>query len=146
MSVAVPVRFRPEHADGFRQLVSRLLEEFDHPVSDDIDRELSDPDGTLDAIWVVPEADELIGCCAMRATDRDTVELRRMYVEPAFRGRNLGQLLVDAALAWAKEQGYQRVVLNSGYALADAVGLYESVGFAPTGRDGRYELSLEPGA
>ncbi len=152
MSVAVPVRYRPEHADGFRDLVRRLLDEFDQPATPEIDRDLVDPEGMLDAIWVVPDGDDLIGCCAMKGISSDTVELKRMYLDPAFRGRGLGFMLIEAGLTWAKEQGFHRVVLDTTRSMVDARRLYESVGFQSTanaGRDERceltYELMLEPG-
>ncbi len=152
MSVAVPVRYRPEHADAFRDLVRRLLDEFDQPSTPEIDRDLVDPEGMLDAIWVVPDGDDLIGCSAMKGISSDTVELKRMYLDPAFRGRGLGFMLIEAGLTWAKEQGFHRVVLDTTRSMVDARRLYESVGFRPTanaGRDERceltYELMLEPG-
>jgi len=58
-------------------------------------------------------------------------ELRKMYLDSAYRGQGLGRLLLEDALAWACAQNYRRVVLETASVLKDAIRLYESYGFQP---------------
>ena len=59
------------------------------------------PSGELLIAWVNGEAG---GCVALRALDRATLEMKRLYVRPAARGIGLGKRLVEAAISSARQQ------------------------------------------
>jgi putative acetyltransferase len=62
-------------------------------------------------------------------------ELKRLWVEPPFRGCGLGRGLVVAAIDWARTQGYRALVLDTvNEAMPEASALYQSLGFEETGR------------
>jgi len=52
-------------------------------------------------------------------------------VDPAHRGRRLGEALLAAALHAMKARGHTEAFLNTNTALATAVQLYERLGFVP---------------
>jgi putative acetyltransferase len=52
-----------------------------------------------------------------------------MYVRPAFRGRGLGQLMLDHLVAHARDNGFNRVRLETGIHQHTAIALYERSGF-----------------
>ncbi|WFR94131.1 GNAT family N-acetyltransferase [Rhizobium tumorigenes] len=56
-----------------------------------------------------------------------------MGIVPEFRGQGLGRLLIDAALANARQLGLIRVELSVHADNSRAIALYEKVGFAPEG-------------
>jgi ribosomal protein S18 acetylase RimI-like enzyme len=64
-----------------------------------------------------------------RPEERRTREgyILNMYVEPMWRGRGIGRILLDACLASAQELGLRRFVLHS---TDDARAMYETSGFA----------------
>ena len=63
-----------------------------------------------------------VGCVAFRAHSEDTVELKRMYVRPDQRGKRIGQELVSALVAKARELNIHRIVLDSHRAMTSANG------------------------
>ena len=62
--------------------------------------------------------------------------LYSMWVDPQQRGRGIGGMLVDAVIDWAKERGYQKILLDVGDYNAPAIALYKSKGFLETGIKG----------
>jgi len=67
-----------------------------------------------------------------------SVEVKRVYVEPAFRRRGLAQLLMAALEDDAAAAGHRAVVLNSGDRQPEALAMYAALGYAPVPGYGRY--------
>lgn len=84
------------------------------------------PEGRL---LLAYEGGTVLGCAALRRVDESTCEMKRVYVRPAARGRNLGRMLVEAILSEAKLAGYSRICLDVLPEFTAAQKLYESMGF-----------------
>ncbi|MGA3222372.1 MAG: GNAT family N-acetyltransferase [Acidobacteriaceae bacterium] len=62
-------------------------------------------------------------------------EMKRLWVEPLFRGYGVGRGLVRAAIDWTRSHGCEAVVLDTVHeAMPEANELYRSLGFQETGR------------
>ncbi len=57
------------------------------------------------------------------------VWILNMYTEPEYRGRGLARAIMEAMIAWCREQGFALVSLHASEAGRP---LYESLGFKPT--------------
>lgn len=49
---------------------------------------------------------KLADCIGLRKMDDKTCEMKRFYVRPEFRGRQIGRILIEKVLADAREIGY----------------------------------------
>ncbi len=67
------------------------------------------------------------------AEEPGAVDLVGMWVDPAARGRGVGEALVESVTRWAATQGAQRVCLWVTETNVPAQRLYERCGFMPTG-------------
>jgi GNAT superfamily N-acetyltransferase len=135
------------HAAGFRELVVTTLAEFGFQEDAVIDRDLLDPLGHYDAVWIVEDGDRVAGSAAIRGSADGEAELKRMYLLPEVRGRGLGRRLLELALGWARERGLAAVTLDTTEEMSAARSLYESAGFRAYGsrtevgeRDSRCEI------
>jgi GNAT superfamily N-acetyltransferase len=105
---------------SFEELVLRIVADF-----------ASEHDPRLEAAWIA-ELDGLRVGCIFCVADPDfpgTAKLRILLVHPDGRGRGLGGQLLDEALAFAREAGYERVRLWTNHPLAAARRLYLRRGF-----------------
>lgn len=73
--------------------------------------------------------DEYIACVAVRPNEEYVAELKRMYVKPAFQQQGIGQELIQRALDFCKQAGYEKVRLDTLNTMTPAMRLYEKNGF-----------------
>jgi len=70
-----------------------------------------------------------VGCCALIPTQPGEFELAKMAVQESLRGRGIGRKILDYTIAHARNIGATRLYLETNRKLANAIHLYESVGF-----------------
>lgn len=63
-----------------------------------------------------------------------TCEVKRLYVRPAARRRGISRALMERLLAEAHDAGYTHMRLGTAPSFAEAIRLYESLGFRPIAR------------
>ncbi len=83
--------------------------------------------------FVAEQDGEVLGGGGIFPTENlpaDTVELVKLYLLPAARGRGMGKALINQCLEAARAAGYARVYLETTDELTQAIPLYERLGFA----------------
>ena len=70
-----------------------------------------------------------VGAGAIRYYDDKTVELKRVFVIPEEQGNGVGTLLVTRLIEWARELGYERMILETGELLSESCHVYRKLGF-----------------
>jgi APA family basic amino acid/polyamine antiporter len=121
-------------------LVARLLDELVRRYGGD----LADDFAVADALG--PRGGFLLGrwqgrpvaCGALRPLGPTLAELKRVYVEPEFRGRGIARSLLAALEAHAREAGYSHVRLETGVRQPEAIRLYEVAGYRRIENYGTY--------
>ena len=117
-----------------------------------LDAELSERYGGGDDVHIVPTdfdaADAVllagsvdgrdVAIGGVRRLSEGVAELKRMYVDPAVRGRGLSRELLQALLSFARQAGYREVWLETGVQQPEAMALYESAGFTSIPSFGQY--------
>jgi putative acetyltransferase len=99
-----------------------------------------------DVVFMVARADgQAVGTVAARmvaaeaATDnRPYGEIKRMYVDPAYRGERLGGRLLLAVEDQLRARGLQLATLETGHTQHEAVRLYERAGYVHRAPFGDY--------
>ena len=79
--------------------------------------------------FVAEESGETLGMTFLRPSGPDAMEIKRLYVPPAGRGRGIGRALVEAAIEAARNEGALALRLDTSRNLEPAIGLYRSLGF-----------------
>jgi ribosomal protein S18 acetylase RimI-like enzyme len=80
-------------------------------------------------LWIAERDGRVVGCVAVVAASPTTAQLRWYLVDPSARGAGLGKRLLDEAIAFSRENGYESVVLWTVSALTAAARLYQAAGF-----------------
>jgi ribosomal protein S18 acetylase RimI-like enzyme len=94
-----------------------------------LDHELSTLDAFYELILVARDDHDVAGCVALRRIDDEICEMKRLYVRPDFRGRDLGSRLAERIIEEARQRGYKRMRLDTLPTMTAAIPLYRSLGF-----------------
>lgn len=81
---------------------------------------------------------EAVACGALRICPQGYGEVKRMYVSPPARGRQLGRRMLTCLEAQARAEGLSLLRLETGIHQPEALGLYRSAGFVERGPFGAY--------
>lgn len=123
-----------------------------HILVKSLDKELADRDGDEHAFLAeLNKTDQIknvviaysylepIGCGAFKPFDKDTVEIKRMYVKEDFRGQKVASHVLSELEEWALESGYSKTVLETGVRQPEALGFYHKMGYAKIPNYGQYK-------
>lgn len=126
------VSWRGELAPAFQRLnldwIERLfaIEEADRKVLGDPERAIIAKGGQ---IFFAMDTGVAIGTVAVIRSSARRYELAKMAVASSHQRRGIGKLLGAAAVGFAREAGADSVFLRTNSRLADAIRLYERLGF-----------------
>jgi GNAT superfamily N-acetyltransferase len=87
-------------------------------------------DTVVATVLALDENGAAIGHAALR-TRGDALEIKKVVVDPAARGRGVGIAVMAAIEERARRAGASRVILQTGAAQPEAIALYGKLGFTP---------------
>ena len=124
--------FQEGDAEAFRELNREWIARYFKVEEQDL-IQLDDPVGNIlrpggQIVMAIADG-ERIGCCALVFVKTGLFELAKMAVSERYRGKGIGRRLLEYTIAQARRLGAHTLELASNTKLANAVHLYESLGF-----------------
>jgi GNAT superfamily N-acetyltransferase len=129
----------PDAVRLIARLSAELARRYDDSDDGTGDFRPGDVTGPRSGFLVARWAGEAVGCGAYRPLDEDVAEVKRMYVEPDFRGRGISRRILAELEAAARQAGYQAIRLETGIMQPEAIRLYETAGYRRIGNYGYYK-------
>ena len=81
------------------------------------------------AMIVYSQEDVPIACSGLKEHGNGDVAIKRVWVQPPFRGHHIATLMIRELEIFAREHGYRRTVLMTRKRMDYAIRLYESLGY-----------------
>jgi len=79
------------------------------------------------------------GCGAIRKYDESTMEVKRMFVKPGYRGKGIARSVLSELEKWTAESGCLYCILETGKRQPEAISLYSSCGYRIIPNYGQYK-------
>ena len=136
----MPIRISEARWPDDRVTVETLFREYVSSLAEDISFQNVDEElGTLPGKYARPggvvliarDGEKAAGAVAYRMVEPGVCEMKRLYVRPAFRGRDLGRELANELIEDARARGYRTMLLDTLASMVTARALYRDLGFVP---------------
>jgi GNAT superfamily N-acetyltransferase len=125
-----------KEVDAAYEIISDYYEEIGVIARDD--RDAFEREYFVDGagVWLAVADGAAIGCIAMRrlARPKKSGEIKRLYVRRGHRGSGVAEAMLKALEAYAAEQGYSALYLDSKKDLMPAIRFYRRHGYQPCER------------
>ncbi len=130
--------WQEEDRAGAASVIRNVLEEYGLPWEPTgADRDVLEVETaylqTGGEFWVVEREGKIVGTAAYYPISRgyEAVEIRKMYLLPAFRGKGLGRYLLQQLEAAIAAREFKEIWLETASVLKEAIELYEKSGYQP---------------
>ncbi|MDB5278511.1 MAG: family N-acetyltransferase [Ferruginibacter sp.] len=94
---------------------------------------------TIKYALVAYDGDVPAGSGAIRELNPDTMEVKRMFVLPAYRGKGIASAMLQMLETWSVELGYKKCVLETGKNQPEAIALYKKSNYKIIPNYGQYQ-------
>lgn len=133
------IRTTPDNPN-FIQLIALLDKDIQHRDGDQhvFFAQFNKTDNIKNAI-VVYNDQIAVGCGAFKFYKEDIAEIKRMFVIPESRGKNIATKVLSELESWAKELSFSNCILETGKKFPEAIALYKKNGYSITANYGQYE-------
>ncbi|MDT0676072.1 GNAT family N-acetyltransferase [Autumnicola musiva] len=126
------ISYSPEYAEDFKNLNLEWLEKYfwvephDELVLGNPGKYIINPGGN---IFFVKYENKIVATVALFRLQKDIYELTKMAVTPEYQGKKIGQKLMEHTLSFARNQGWDCLIIYSNRKLENAIFIYKKYGF-----------------
>jgi len=126
------------HQDLARMVLNIQQNEFGIQITLEDQPDLTDIPGFFltgnGNFWLALRDGGVVGCIALKDIGKGRGALRKMFVDARYRGASygIGQGLLDVLLDWAREKGFEEILLGTTDKFLAAHRFYERNGFVAT--------------
>lgn len=90
-------------------------------------------------VIVVYDNDIPVGCASFKRFDEECAEVKRVFLREDYRGKGISKKIMELIETYAKEKGFQYLIVETGKHMTTAVNLYQSIGFQTIPNYGPYK-------
>lgn len=83
----------------------------------------------MNAAFVAYVNGQAVGCGCWKLLDQETPEIKRMFVNPDYRGQQISQKILSVIEDDIKSNGFKKSVLETGSEMNQAIRFYEKQGY-----------------
>jgi GNAT superfamily N-acetyltransferase len=126
----------PEAIEAMTRYFAELDDRFDggFDPGDTLVADAGSMSGPPGAFVVAHSHGAVVGCGGVKRIDSRTTEIKRMWIDPAWRGLGLGLRLLANLESHATRLGHRVVKLDTNSVLVEAITMYERSGYRPVAR------------
>lgn len=95
-----------------------------------------------EAFFVAEDEGHVVGTIGVKREDERTALIRRIFVGPAFRKKKVGLQLLNRAIEFCQEVGYQELIFKTTSRMIHAIDLFRKRGFQPRAKIPMGQLEL----
>ncbi len=131
--------FKKGDEEAVRNLISSILNGEFHMerkayAETDLEKIQEIYSGSRNVFFVGEVNRHIVATVAVKEDDKNTALLRRLFVDPAYRGKQYGSLLLDEVLRFCRKKGYKKVVFRGAAGMKAAASLAQKKGFSEVER------------
>jgi ribosomal protein S18 acetylase RimI-like enzyme len=93
---------------------------------------------------IAEDVHEILGGVAYKRVDKETCEMKRLFVRSTANGRGLGRKLCEALMQAAVRDGFKTMRLDTTRDMVEAIGLYRAFGFKDVAPFVEYPERMRP--
>jgi putative acetyltransferase len=131
MSEQLTIKRTNSNDTDFKKLIVGLDNELWNELKEDqstYDQYNKVPD--INTAIVLYENEKPVASGCFKKYNGDTVEIKRMFVKKAYRGKGLSKLILKELENWATESGYRYAILETSIRFKTARSLYMNAGYS----------------
>ncbi|HMB00563.1 MAG TPA: GNAT family N-acetyltransferase, partial [Spirochaetota bacterium] len=126
--------FEPKDNDAVYALILSILETEYSDLSaeaylDDIGNITANYQNDGDHFFVCEDNNRIIGTVAVKQEDKKTALLRRLFLNPNYRGKGIGKQLIQTAIDFAKSKKFKMIYFDGNNHMLHIKSILEKVGF-----------------